>query len=71
MKISMKILQYDRTLAKRICKKMGIPKRNPEYYNYDDVIGGDCTNFVSQCLFYGSKVMNYNQNGWYYNRRKW
>ncbi len=46
----MKILQYDRTLAKRICKKMGIPKRNPEYYNYDDVIGGDCTNFVSQCF---------------------
>ena len=23
--------------------------RNPAYYNFDD-IGGDCTNFVSQCL---------------------
>ena len=37
-------------------------KRNPSYYNYD-AIGGDCTNFVSQCIFAGSQVMNYR---WYY-----
>lgn len=39
--------------------------RNPEYYNYDS-IGGDCTNFASQCIYSGSKIMNYNNNGWYY-----
>lgn len=41
-------------------------KRNPKYYNFDS-IGGDCTNFVSQCIYAGSKVMNYNKYGWYYN----
>lgn len=30
--------------------------------------GGDCTSFASQCIYAGSKVMNYNKNnGWYYN----
>ncbi len=29
--------------------------------------GGDCTNFISQCLFSGSKIMNYTKNGWDYN----
>ena len=40
--------------------------RDPNYYNYDPV-GGDCTNFVSQCIYAGCKQMNYNKNnGWYY-----
>lgn len=40
--------------------------RNPKYYNFDSV-GGDCTNFVSQCIFSGWGEMNYNKsNGWYY-----
>lgn len=39
--------------------------RNPKYYNFDPV-GGDCTSFVSQCLYEGSKVMNYDKYGWYY-----
>ena len=40
--------------------------RNPEYYNFEE-IGGDCTNFVSQCLYAGGAVMNYTANtGWYY-----
>ncbi len=39
---------------------------NPIYYNYD-TIGGDCTNFASQCLYAGSGVMNYTPTfGWYY-----
>lgn len=40
--------------------------RNPQYFNFDD-LGGDCTNFVSQCIFAGSNVMNYTPTfGWYY-----
>lgn len=41
--------------------------RNPSYYNFDN-IGGDCTNFVSQCLNAGGAKMNYTRDtGWYYN----
>ena len=40
--------------------------RNPAYYNFDG-IGGDCTNFASQCVFAGAGVMNYQPvSGWYY-----
>ncbi len=40
--------------------------RNPRFYDFED-IGGDCTNFISQCLYAGCGVMNYSQeNGWYY-----
>lgn len=41
-------------------------KRNPAYYDYDK-LEGDCTNFVSQCIYAGSKIMNYTKTfGWYY-----
>lgn len=41
-------------------------KRNSKYYNYDE-LGGDCTNFISQCIFAGSKIMNYKPTfGWFY-----
>ncbi len=41
-------------------------KRNPDYYNFDGM-GGDCTNFVSQCLYAGCGVMNYTEDyGWYF-----
>jgi len=40
--------------------------RNPAYYNFD-LSGGDCTNFISQCLYAGCGVMNYTRDvGWYY-----
>lgn len=40
--------------------------RNPAYYDYEN-IGGDCTNFASQCIFAGSGVMNFTPTfGWYY-----
>ena len=54
---------YNRNSALAYAKKWALA-RNPKYYNFD-AIGGDCTSFVSQCLFAGSKKMNY--NGWYYN----
>lgn len=40
--------------------------RNPRYYNFD-AIGGDCTNYISQCIHAGGAVMNYTKDtGWYY-----
>lgn len=40
--------------------------RNPKYYDFEN-LGGDCTNFVSQCVFAGAQVMNYTPiYGWYY-----
>ena len=29
-------------------------------------LGGDCTNYISQCLLAGGGVMNYSNNGWFY-----
>ena len=40
--------------------------RNPSFYDFD-TLGGDCTNFVSQCIFAEGAVMNYTTDtGWYY-----
>lgn len=56
---------YNREMAVEYARKWAFG-RNPEYYTFDD-IGGDCTNFVSQCLYAGSGVMNYTPDfGWYY-----
>lgn len=39
--------------------------RNPQYPSFD-YLGGDCTNFVSQCLFAGAGVWNETPvMGWY------
>ncbi|MFT3952398.1 MAG: amidase domain-containing protein [Oscillospiraceae bacterium] len=41
-------------------------KRNPAYFDFEE-LGGDCTNFVSQCLYAGAGVMNFTPVlGWYY-----
>ncbi len=62
----MKILDYDRTSAVIYAQKYA-QKRNPKYFNFDK-LGGNCTNFVSQCIYAGSKVMNFSPSlGWYYN----
>jgi len=40
--------------------------RNPEFYDYES-LGGDCTNFASQCIYAGSGIMNFTPTyGWYY-----
>lgn len=40
--------------------------QNPVFGNFVG-IGGNCTNFVSQCIYAGSCVMNYKATfGWYY-----
>ena len=41
-------------------------RRNPRFYNFEN-IGGDCTNFISQCIYAGCGVMNYTPvMGWYF-----
>ena len=39
--------------------------RNPQFFNFDS-LGGDCTNFVSQCLYSGGIQMDFSHPGWYY-----
>ncbi len=57
--------EYNRIEAVRYADRWA-KDRNPRYYDFEH-IGGDCTNFISQCLFAGSGKMNYSrENGWYY-----
>ena len=61
----MKELPYNRKNVIEYAEKWAYG-RNPQYYNFDNV-GGDCTSFASQCIYAGSKIMNYSkQSGWYY-----
>jgi len=60
----MKSKNYDRQKAIQYARKWAMD-RNPKYYNFDTV-GGDCTSFVSQVIYEGSRTMNYDLNGWYY-----
>ena len=62
--IFLKERKYERQKATEYAKKWA-HGRNPKYYNFDQV-GGDCTSFVSQCIYAGSGIMNYNKYGWYY-----
>ena len=59
------ILPYDREEALNYAH-MWAYRRNPAYFDYEE-IGGDCTNFASQCLYAGTGVMNTTPTyGWYY-----
>ena len=59
------VFDYDRQKAVAYADRWAY-FRNPAYYNCEE-IGGDCTNFASQCLYAGSGVMNYTPvTGWYY-----
>ena len=59
-------IKYNRSAVLEYAEQWAL-KRNPKYLDFE-TIGGDCTNFASQCLFAGSKVMNYTPvYGWYYN----
>ena len=58
-------IPYNRQKAVAYAKKWAL-SRNPAYYSFDGM-GGDCTNFASQCVFAGCGVMNYTKDtGWYY-----
>lgn len=59
-------MTYDRAAAVAYAHEWAF-SRNPLYYDFS-AIGGDCTNFISQCLYAGAPVMNYTlYTGWYYN----
>lgn len=60
------VKEYNRLKATEYAQKWAL-NANPEYYHFGG-IGGDCTNFISQCLLAGGGVMNYDKiNGWFYN----
>ena len=63
--MSIRNLPYDRRAAVEYAHRWAY-RRNPIYYDYEG-IGGDCTNFASQVLYAGSRVMNFTPTfGWYY-----
>lgn len=65
IKCIMKTFAYDRTAAYEYAKKWAFG-RNPAFYDFSR-IGGDCTNFASQCIYAGAKTMNYTPTyGWFY-----
>ena len=56
---------YDEAAAVAYAKRWALA-RNPAYLDFHG-LGGDCTNFVSQCLYAGAGVMNRTPvYGWYY-----
>ena len=59
------VIPYDRTAAVLYAHRWAFG-RNPVFYDFDQ-IGGDCTNFASQCLYEGTGIMNFTPDfGWYY-----
>lgn len=58
-------IEYQRDKAVEYAEEWALT-RNPMYYDFEG-IGGNCTNFASQCVYAGGGVMNYTPTyGWYY-----
>ena len=61
----MREIPYNRDAAVIYARKWALG-RNPAYYDFEK-IGGDCTNFASQCIYAGAQAMNFTPvYGWYY-----
>ena len=59
------MIEYDRASAVEYAQLWALGK-NSNYFHFEG-IGGDCTNFISQCLLAGGGQMNYDKHyGWYY-----
>lgn len=57
--------EYNRARAVEYARRWAL-SRNPLFVNFAGR-GGDCTNFVSQCIYAGSCQMNFTPDfGWYY-----
>ena len=56
---------YNRAAAVAYARAWAL-SRNPRFFNFEGM-GGDCTNFVSQCLLAGGLPMNMTPTfGWYF-----
>ena len=61
----LQLLSYDRDAALAYAKQWAFG-RNPKFFDFSQ-IGGDCTNFASQCIYAGAGVMNFTPVfGWFY-----
>lgn len=61
----LRLIPYNRQAAVAYAHKWAFG-RNPAFYDFSG-LGGDCTNFASQCLYAGTGVMNFTPElGWYY-----
>ena len=59
------LIPYNRRAAVNYAHEWAF-RRNPAFYDFSQ-LGGDCTNFASQCLYAGVGVMNFTPEfGWYY-----
>ena len=59
------VKSYNRANAVEYARAWAM-SRNPLFSSFDR-LGGDCTNFISQCLFAGSCIMNETPTfGWYF-----
>lgn len=58
-------IAYERERAVEYARRWAL-SRNPLFADFTGR-GGDCTNFVSQCILAGAPFMNYTETyGWYY-----
>ena len=61
----MREIPYNREAVVDYARRWAL-KRNPAYYDFEH-LGGDCTNFASQCIYAGAQTMNFTPvMGWYY-----
>ncbi len=61
----MREVPYNRDAAVAYARRWALD-RNRAYYDFES-IGGDCTNFASQSIYAGARVMNFTKVlGWYY-----
>lgn len=61
----LKKYDYNRDKAVSYALKWAL-NRNPDYLDFER-LGGDCTNFISQCILAGTGIMNFTPvYGWYY-----
>ena len=59
-----KINKYSRNTAVDYAHSYALQK-NPKFFDYTHQ-GGNCTNYISQCLYAGAPKMQVHPNGWYY-----
>ena len=59
-----KINKYNRNLTVNYALEYAL-KKNEDFFDYTNQ-GGNCTNYVSQCIYAGAPKMNVGENGWYY-----